>query len=284
MAEDKLNFCPNCGNELGSNKTFCIKCGKKLIETNYNKNQQILSNESTNTKNNTKSTHPDSYNKNNTLKDTNRKKSNNKVIAGIILIFIIAILAYQFVYVPYNTEQNNIKFEENLKAASDFEKKSDNLTVEHGNKYNRVLTTATNKKEYSDMLIEHQTFLLNEYLPDLKKEMEMLNETLKYTNGNQTKIDYINYQIERLEIEYQSGANESENMVNMVADFNLEEINKLEKDFDEMSLNDNNTNITLNSWSLKLKTLLNNNPEYYQTIKEYDLFEEFYGDFKTSDG
>jgi len=282
MLKDEIKYCPNCGHKIESDKSFCIKCGKKLIDNDFNKMQHAQVNEIPSTqKNNIKTTDLNPNKKFKNYKNINKNRKNNKKIIGsIVIILLLLFISYQFVFVPYNNNQNNIKYNEGLKLASDYEKNASIPIEKADEKYLGVITNTSSKMEYANALLEHKTFMLNQYLPDLKKEMEILNDTLTYANGNQTKIDFINLQIERLKEEYQWGQNEVEIVTDIHYDFMSENRADLEKDFNNQDTNNNNNNKVLDEYSLKVKTLLNNNPDFHQTVKELDLFNEFYGDFK----
>ncbi|MBE6486104.1 MAG: hypothetical protein E7Z85_04590 [Methanosphaera stadtmanae] len=195
----------------------------------------------------------------------------NKKILGIIIV-ILAILiagAYQFAYVPYQQEQNNIAYSTGLQNASAMEKEINNSISEFNNINSSNFTAFTDafNKKYQ-----------NEISPEIDQEIAKLNETLQYTNGNKTKEDYINYQIERIQLE-----KEGTDVIN--SKMNELKVAVEKNDYNQMLSIAKNMDNEINNVTAKIKpikeniiNLLNNNPSFNESVHNLTLFPEFYGD------
>ena len=113
---------------------------------------------------------------------------------GIIIVILAVLIvgAYQFVYVPYHQEQCKINFNAGLKNASQIELDLNKSVAEFnlGN-YTDLTDFSTQSHKLLDEVVN----------PKVDEEIKVLNETLEYADGNKTKEQYINYQIERLTLE-----------------------------------------------------------------------------------
>jgi len=199
----------------------------------------------------------------------------NKKILGIIIV-ILAILiagAYQFAYVPYQQEQNNIAYSTGLQNASAMEKEINNSISEFNNINSSNFTAFTDafNKKYQ-----------NEISPEIDQEIAKLNETLQYTNGNKTKEDYINYQIERIQLE-----KEGTDVIN--SKMNELKVAVEKNDYNQMLSIAKNMDNEINNVTAKIKpikeniiNLLNNNPSFNESVHNLTLFPEFYGDINVT--
>ena len=199
---------------------------------------------------------------------------NKKLLA--ILVVILAILigaAYQFVYVPYQNEQAIKEFNSGLENASAIEMDINKTMNELNNADQSDITQYT--KVYNEKYN-------NEIEPKIDSEINKLNETLKYANGNKTKEDYINYQIQRLQVEkegtqktvdYMNKMNSAIEKNNIGEALNL--VNDMEKD--------------MNSIVEKLKPIKDNiynllkaDQSFNESLHNLTLNPEYYGDINVT--
>lgn len=199
---------------------------------------------------------------------------NKKLLA--ILVVILAILigaAYQFVYVPYQNEQAIKEFNSGLENASAIEMDINKTMNELNNADQSDIT------QYTKVFNEKYN---NEIEPKIDSEINKLNETLKYANGNKTKEDYINYQIQRLQVEkegtqktvdYMNKMNSAIEKNNIGEALNL--VNDMEKD--------------MNSIVEKLKpikddiyNLLKADQSFNESLHNLTLNPEYYGDINVT--
>jgi len=199
---------------------------------------------------------------------------NKKLLA--ILVVILAILigaAYQFVYVPYQNEQAIKEFNSGLENASAIEMDINKTMNELNNADQSDIT------QYTKVFNEKYN---NEIEPKIDSEINKLNETLKYANGNKTKEDYINYQIQRLQVEkegtqktvdYMNKMNSAIEKNNFGEALNL--VNDMEKD--------------MNSIVEKLKPIKDNiynllkaDQSFNESLHNLTLNPEYYGDINVT--
>lgn len=199
---------------------------------------------------------------------------NKKLLA--ILVVILAILigaAYQFVYVPYQNEQAIKEFNSGLENASAIEMDINKTMNELNNADQSDIT------QYTKVFNEKYN---NEIEPKIDSEINKLNETLKYANGNKTKEDYINYQIQRLQVEkegtqktvdYMNKMNSAIEKNNIGEALNL--VNDMEKD--------------MNSIVEKLKPIKDNiynllkaDQSFNESLHNLTLNPEYYGDINVT--
>lgn len=195
----------------------------------------------------------------------------DKKILGIILV-ILAILvagAYQFAYVPYQQEQNNLAYNAGLQNASAMQIELNKTMAELEKK------DSSNYSAYSNTLTDKYN---NEIIPGIDDEINKLNETLQYTNGNKTKEDYINYQIERVQLE-------KEGMTSIVDSMNKIKTAFENNDYTQMMSAASEMENQINTISGKLKpvkenivNLLNGDPAFNESLHNLSLEPEFYGD------
>lgn len=189
---------------------------------------------------------------------------------GIIIVILAVLIvgAYQFVYVPYHQEQCKINFNAGLKNASQIELDLNKSVAEfnQGN-YTDLTEFSTQSHKLMDEVIN----------PKVDEEIKVLNETLAYADGNKTKEQYINYQIERLTLEKESTAKIIEDSDKVLNSFNSGQYLQALDDSSSMENNTNANSVKIKTVDDNIKALLNANPDLNQTLTDLNLYDEFYG-------
>ncbi len=189
-----------------------------------------------------------------------------KIIAAIIAIAAILVLAYSFIYIPYQENVLSESYDKGLQDASAIETKI-------------IATTEQfNKQESTDADTLINT-INNDITPKYAEEISQLNETLKQTNGNDVKEKYTQLQMKRLELE-------SKNLNGTVSTlYSISQYVKGEKSAEDAqaSINKANAEMTdsqkeLNDVYTDIKTLLTQNPDFNQTLHDLHLEKPFYGE------
>jgi hypothetical protein len=199
---------------------------------------------------------------------------NKKILAIIVVILAILVAgAYQFAYVPYQQEQNNIEYNAGLENASAIEVELNQSLAEldkmDSSNFTAYYNTLNNKYQ-------------NEVIPGVEKEIILLNETLKYTNDNKTKEDYINYQIERLNLEKEGLENIMSSLEKINKGIEQNEYNKLLDMSTDMQNGINNITKKLIPLKENIINLLNDNPTFNESLHNLTLEPEFYGDINVT--
>ncbi|MBR0471543.1 MAG: hypothetical protein IJI98_02465 [Methanosphaera sp.] len=194
---------------------------------------------------------------------------NKKIIGAIIALIIIVIAGYTFFYAPYQDNVLSEKYNASLQNASNIEKNIVTATE----KFNNQNSTDV------DVLINT---INNEVTPKYSEEIAVLNETVNYANNNQTKINYINNQTKRLELESKS-LNATVTMLNAISQYV-----KGEKSGEDAQSSINRANIEMEDSAKELenineniKQLLKDNPDLNQTLHGLNLEKPFYGEQRT---
>ena len=189
---------------------------------------------------------------------------NKKIIGAIIALIIIA--GYTFFYAPYQENILSEQYNENLQNASNIEKEIVTTTE----KFNNQNSTDV------DVLINT---INNEVTPKYSEEIAKLNETAKYANNNETKLQYISNQTKRIELE-------SKNLNATVTTLNaISQYVKGEKTGEDAQSSINRANIEMEDTVKELKTvyddikqLLKDNPDLNQSLHGLNLEKPFYGE------
>ena len=195
----------------------------------------------------------------------------NKKILGIIVV-ILAILvagAYQFAYVPYQQEQNNLAYNAGLQNASAIELEMNNTLAE----LDKV--QSSNFTAYYNTLNDKYK---NEINPKIDNEITILNETLQYTNGNKTKEDYINYQINRIQLEKEGFEAIMVSMNDFKTAVEKSDYKQMLSSAKEMENKMNNVSEKIKPLKENIINLLNNDPAFNESLHNLTLEPEFYGD------
>ena len=194
---------------------------------------------------------------------------NKKIIGAIIALIIIVIAGYTFFYAPYQDNVLSEKYNASLQNASNIEKNIVTATEKFNNQNGTDV----------DVLINT---INNEVTPKYSEEIAVLNETVNYANNNQTKINYINNQTKRLELESKS-LNATVTMLNAISQYV-----KGEKSGEDAQSSINRANIEmedsakeLENINEKIKQLLKDNPDLNQTLHGLNLEKPFYGEQRT---
>lgn len=189
-----------------------------------------------------------------------------KTIGIIVIILAILACAYQFIYVPYQNEQANQNFNKGLQNISAIEDDI-NQSLSNLDKLN------TSNITYSLEIIR-DTWSNN--TQKLDSEMEILNQTRTYANGNETKEKYIDYLIDYCKIEQDLTKNTIQAYTDLIDANNKNDINKQLNISNEMR-NDYNKKVDqCNEIKGNIINLLNDNPEFNQTLHDLNLSEGFY--------
>ena len=199
----------------------------------------------------------------------------NKKILGIIVV-VLAILvagAYQFAYVPYQQEQNNLAYNAGLQNASAIEVELNKSMAELDN-----METSNFSTYYNTLNDKYQ----NEIIPGVDNEVTKLNETLQYTNDNKTKEDYINYQIERIQLEKEGMSTIMDSMNKFKVAVEKNDYNQMLTAARDMDNNINNVNEKIKPLKENIINLLNSDPAFNESLHNLDLEPEFYGDINVT--
>lgn len=196
-----------------------------------------------------------------------------KKIAGILIILLLLIVgSYQFVYLPYQEEQARINFNNGLINASNIENDS--------SKYEKY--DFENSTDINDMTLDMNN-MHKEMKPQIQEIKNILNDTIQYANNNETKIKYVELQIKRIEKTEIS----IDNMVKTV-----NEMNDALNNNDELLVlalytrMQNETVDDINEYKdvqEEVKTLLKNNPDLNSSLRQLNLYYEYYGEMNMTD-
>lgn len=196
-----------------------------------------------------------------------------KKIAGILIILLLLIVGtYQFVYLPYQEEQARINFNNGLINASNIENDS--------SKYEKY--DFENSTDINDMTLDMNN-MHKEMKPQIQEIKNILNDTIQYANNNETKIKYVELQIKRIEKTEIS----IDNMVKTV-----NEMNDALNNNDELLVlalytrMQNETVDDINEYKdvqEEVKTLLKNNPDLNSSLRQLNLYYEYYGEMNMTD-
>ncbi|RAP52590.1 MAG: hypothetical protein BZ138_02825 [Methanosphaera sp. rholeuAM270] len=191
---------------------------------------------------------------------------NKKIIAGIIALIIIVIAGYTFFYAPYQEKVLSEQFDGNLQNASAIEKE---ITA---------TTEAINKKETNDVDTLINT-INNDITPKYFEELKILNESDKFANNNETKIQYLANQTRRIELQSQN-YNATIKILNA-----LSQMVKGEKSAEEAQNSITRANIEMEDCNKELNEVYDNitnilkeNPDFNQTLHDLKLEKGFYGE------
>lgn len=193
---------------------------------------------------------------------------NKKIIAGIIILAIVIVGAYELVYVPYQNEQATKNYYAGLQNVSAMD---DNLNQ------SMAELEKMDQSNVSAYIKATQDKLYNEVNPTTDEEIAKLNETIQYSNGNKTKEQFINLQIERLTIEKDGYEKIAKAYTDLSTAFESQDINKVVSASDEIADAINDANGKLKTVCDNIKQLLNDNPDFNKTVHDLNLTDEFYG-------
>lgn len=195
---------------------------------------------------------------------------NKKIIGAIIAVIIIVIAGYTFFYMPYQENILSEQFNENLQNASNIEKDLVNKTAQFNN------------QESTDVDVLINT-INNDISPKYSEEIAILNETAKYANNNETKLQYLSNQTRRLELE-------SKNLNATVTTLNaISQYVKGEKSGEDAQSSINRANIEMEDNIKELTTiydnikqLLKDHPDLNESLHGLNLEKPFYGEERTT--
>ncbi|RAP48406.1 MAG: hypothetical protein BZ136_04970 [Methanosphaera sp. rholeuAM74] len=189
-----------------------------------------------------------------------------KKIAIIIVILAILLGVYQFVYVPYQNEQANLHYNEGLKNVSAIDNE---ISDSFKNSFN---VTTSNVSGGIESTI--QSFKNMEEKSDQK--LEILNKTRSFTNGNKTKEQYIDYQIESTQIQKDMASEIVKDYEELNDAFKSADFNKIMNISTQIQTTVNSTIEKMKSIEDKLSTLLNENPGFNQTLQDLNITDKNY--------
>ena len=189
-----------------------------------------------------------------------------KKIAIIIVILAILLGVYQFVYVPYQNEQANLHYNEGLQNVSAIDNEISDSFKDSFN------VTTSNVSGGIESTI--QSFKNMEEKSDQK--LEILNKTRSFTNGNKTKEQYIDYQIESTQIQKDMASEIVKDYEELNDAFKSADFNKIMNISTQIQTTVNSTNEKMKSIEDKLSTLLNENPGFNQTLQDLNISDKNY--------
>ena len=191
-----------------------------------------------------------------------------KIIAAIIAVIIILLGAYLFAYVPYMNEENNKNYNAGLQAASAIDQKINESYTQSGQ---------VNSSDESNR-IESTTKLMKDFESQYDEKIEILNNTRSYANGNITKEQYIDYEIQIAQLEKEMASE----MVKEYEDFgdalNKTDVVKMMNASDQMIKTINSKNDEAIPIKENILKLLGDNPDFNQTLHSLNLTEDYYGE------
>ncbi len=200
------------------------------------------------------------------------KQMNKKIIAAIIVVIIIALCAYQFVYVPYQNEE----------AIKNYNAGLQNISAIDG-EINESLAKLDNLNPYDisgGINVTTQTF--KEVEPKIDQQLEKLNETRTYANGNETKEKYIDYQIKVKEIEKELVSETIKEYEEFNTAYANSDINKMMSVSTDMEKSYNSKTDEVKPVRDDIINLLNEHPDLNQTLHDLNLSDDFYGNMTLS--
>ena len=191
-----------------------------------------------------------------------------KNIAIIVAAIVILLSLYQFVYVPLQNEEAMKNYNEGLQNVSAINKEMNQSFA----KADRVSSSNVS----GGVEATAQTF--KEVQPMIERQIEKLNETRAYANGNQTKEKYIDYQIQAKQVE-KALITDMIREYNEFADaYNNTDVNKMLNVSNEMQNTINSRSDEMIPIRDNIINLLNENPDFNQTLHQLNLSSDLYGD------
>ncbi len=192
---------------------------------------------------------------------------NKKILGLLVVIAVVLVGAYQFVYVPYQNEQANQNYLaglQDLKALDD----DINQTMSKINDVGNNNITGG---------LEATTTAMKEIIPKLDAEITKLNETAAFANGNQTKEQYINYEIQVHQIEKDLLEESSQQYTDLSDAIKKQDLKRMLNISQEIQNTYNTKADQLKPIQDNIIKLLNDNPDFNQTLHSLNLSEEYYG-------
>ena len=191
-----------------------------------------------------------------------------KVIAGIIAVIVIILLAYLLVYVPYMNEENIKNYNAGLQKASAIDQEMN----ESFNKATNVSSSNVNGG------LEATTQALKDSQSKIDEKIEILNETRSYANGNVTKEQYIDYELQLAQLEKEMSSEMLKEYEDFGDAFKNTDIVKMMNVSDQMVKTVNSKNDEAAPIRDNILKLLGDNPDFNQTLHDLNLSEDYYGD------
>lgn len=191
-----------------------------------------------------------------------------KVIAGIIAVIVIILLAYLLVYVPYMNEENIKNYNAGLQKASAIDQEMN----ESFNKATNVSSSNVNGG------LEATTQALKDSQSKIDEKIEILNETRSYANGNVTKEQYIDYELQLAQLEKDMTSEMLKEYEDFGDAFKNTDIVKMMNVSDQMVKTVNSKNDEAAPIRDNILKLLGDNPDFNQTLHDLNLSEDYYGD------
>lgn len=191
---------------------------------------------------------------------------NKKFLAIIIGLIVLVMIGYAFFYAPYQDKVLAEQYDGNLQNASAIEKEI------------ATTTQAINKQESTDVDSLINT-INNDITPKYSEEIKILNETGKFANNNETKLQYVANQTRRIELQSQN-YNSTVKILNAIA-----QVVKGEKTAEEGQNSITRANIEMEDSNKELEevyqnitTLLKDHPDLNTTLHDLKLEQGFYGE------
>lgn len=192
---------------------------------------------------------------------------NKKIIAIIIIVLVIVVGLYQFVYVPYQDVLAKKHYNEGLQNASNIDKQLNESFNKLGN-----LTSSDVTGGFESRI---QTF--NDSIAKYDEQIEILNRTRKYANGNATKEKYIDDEIELTQIEKSTSTELVKESNDFLDAYNNMNISKMEDATKKMEKTTDTKTIEVKQVQDDIIKILGDNPDLNQTVHRMNLTKKYTG-------
>ena len=191
---------------------------------------------------------------------------NKKTIAIIVIVLAIVACAYQFVYVPYQNEQANQNYNKGLQNVSA-------IIQDMNQSFSKIDNVDPSNPTHS---LEVTRDTLKEGRSKMDSVMEALNQTRQYSNGNKTKERYIDLLMDGTKIEQDLADETIQQYTEFIEAYKKMDYDKVLNISTEMQNSYNKKADELNHNDDEIVKLLNDNPEFNQTLQGLNLSEPFY--------
>lgn len=189
-----------------------------------------------------------------------------KTIAIIVIVLAIVACAYQFVYVPYQNEQANQNYNKGLQNVS--------AILEDVNQSMSKIDNVDSSNPTQSLEVTRDT--MKESRSKMDSLMEALNQTRQYSNGNKTKEKYIDLLMDGTKIEEDLTDETIQQYTEFIDAYKKMDYGKVLNISAEMQNNVNKKAEEINHNKDEIVKLLNDNPEFNQTLHGLNLSDPFY--------
>ncbi|MBQ6220655.1 MAG: hypothetical protein IJJ47_13065 [Methanosphaera sp.] len=192
---------------------------------------------------------------------------NKKVIAIIIIVLVILVGAYQFVFVPYQNDQAIKHYNEGLQKASNIDKEINQSLAKISNVSSSNITEG----------LESTAQALKDSEAKYDEKIGILNSTRNYANGNATKEQYIDYEIQIAQIEKDMTSDLIQKYTEMGDAYEKVDLGRMTEISEQMKNSMNSKANEVKTVQDNLLKLLADNPDLNQTVQGLNLTEDYTG-------